>query len=409
MKVAVISDSRRRGGAALATARAFDVLEAGEGVNTRWLVSQADGTQDARTVVFAAGGVVRRSVERLAGPGEDWSRRTLRCWARLRNRRNLLRLARNFAPDVISLHSVNQWTDAALNRTIAAELTAIAPLLWTLHDLWPLTGCDDYPEAFSDPALDAEAAYTKVFNDVAPDLDRIECCGDRLVFAAPSQWIGGLAGRVFRERLRVEHVPHGVDVKEFRPSPRDEARRALDIPDARPVVAAAATHLGARRKGLASLIDALGLLQTPVTVALIGHSRDGLAWPSNVNLVHLGHIQDVRVLRLAYSAADAFVLPSLAEMFGLVLIEAFACGTPCVGFETGGVAEIIRPGLTGELARRGDAAALAAGLKRVLALGPEQRAQVRLDCRELAEREYDVRLEARRYSEIFSELAARGR
>lgn len=409
MKIAVISDSRRRGGAALATARAFDVLEAEGEFDTRWLVSQADGTQDARTVVFAAGGVVRRSVERLARPGEDWSRRALRCWSRLRNRDNLLRLARGFGPDVISLHSVNQWTDAALSRTIAADLSGIAPVVWTLHDLWPLTGCDDYPEAFSDPALNAGEAYERVFGEAAPDQERIERCGDRLVFAAPSRWIGDLAGRVFGGRLRVEHVPHGVNVSDFRPLPRDEARRALDIPAERPVIATAATHLGARRKGLASLIAALDSLGTPVTLALIGHSREGLAWPANVHPVRLGHVQDVRVLRLAYSAADAFVLPSLAEMFGLVLIEALACGTPCVGYETGGVAEIIRPGLTGELARRGDAAALAAGLKRVLALGPEQRAQVRLDCRALAEREYDVRLEARRYSELFSELASRGR
>ncbi len=410
MRVAVISDSRRRGGAALATARVFDSLIEKTNWEIRWFVSQDDGSQDDRTVVFTGPGIVRRSVQTLRGKQDPLKRRLLRIWACMRNRRNLWRLMRRFSPDVISLHSINEWTDAALPRSIAADLRSIAPVVWTLHDMWPLTGWSDYPAEYQDANLSDEQAYEKVFGSAQRAADELNGGIDAqpLVFAAPSRWIGDLAKRVFDGRNRVEHIPHGVDLTEFKSLPQDEARRLLDIPDKGPVIAAAATSIHSPRKGLRFLVEALAKLEKPVTLALFGHFRQIVDWPTNVRVVPLGFLGDVRLLRAAYSSADVFVAPSLAEMFGLVLIESMACGTPCVGFETGGIPEIIRPGHTGYLAPRGDASALANAIDRVLSQTADGKAAMRAACRRVVEQEFDLRMEVQRYADLFSELAARG-
>lgn len=411
MRVAVISDSRRKGGAALATARVFDELAKTGNFDVRWFVSQADGTQDERTVVFASGGVVRRAVQTMLGKPEPWKRRLLRLWARFRNRRNLLRLLRNFRPDVISLHSINEWTDSALRRTVVCDLTEIAPVVWTLHDMWPLTGYSDYPDEYLNPEISEEVAFQRVFcaHVSRDETNAMSACRDRLAFVAPSQWIGHVAEKVFEKKIRVAYIPHGVDPSGLKPLPQNEARRLLDVSDAtRPVVAAAAANLSSRRKGMKFLVEALGLLKRPVTVILFGVAREALEWPPNVWPVPLGFLSDTRLLRAAYSAADVFVLPSMAEMFGLVLIEAMACGTPCVGFETGGIAEIIRPGKTGYLVHRGSAEQLAAAINQVFEQSKDEKAIMRNMCREIVVQEYDLQREIRAYSTLLEELAYRG-
>lgn len=410
-RVAVISDSRRRGGAALATARVFDSLDQKAEWEVRWFVSQDDGTQDERTVLFASGGVVRRAVQTLWGQDEPWRRRALRVWARFRNRRNLLRLVRDFQPEIISLHSINEWTDAALQRTVACDLCKIAPVVWTLHDMWPLTGYADYPDEYIDPLLDADRAFDLVFRKKADpnEVSALRACAKRLAFVAPSQWIGGLARAVFEDVFRVVHIPHGVDLEKFKPLPKQEARRWLDIPDdGRPVMAAAATSLGARRKGMGLLVEALARLEEPLVVTLFGAPSRSLEWPANVQVVSLGFLNDARLLRAAYSAADVFVMPSLAEMFGLVLIEAMACGTPCVGFAVGGVSEIIRPGETGFLARRGDGNELAEAIRKILECSPQKRSAMSAACRRTVEQEYDLQREVQSYADLFAELARNG-
>lgn len=405
LKAAVVSDSRRRGGAALATARVFDELARREGWDVRWFVSQADGAQDKNTIVFTSPGMVRMVIQTLAGGQKPWCRRLSWRWASVRNRRNLIRLIRQYAPSIISLHSINQWTNAALRRTVAVDLCEIAPTVWTLHDMWPLTGYSDYPDEYVEPTLPADEAWNRVFEQptVQQEAAVLRGSSKQLVWVAPSNWIRSLAARQF-DGMRLVSIPHGVSLQDFRPLPQDEARRWLDIPAGEPVIAAAASSLHARRKGMRLLAEALERLRFPITVTLMGNLSHEWTWPSHVRVVNLGYLSDVRLQRAAYSAADVFVIPSLAEMFGLVVIEAMACGTPCVGFETGGIAETIREGQTGYLAPRGDAGSLAQAIEKVLRQSPQEKGVMRAACRRLVEEEYDLRMEAQRYADLFSEL-----
>ncbi len=410
MKVAVISDSEGLGGAALSARRLFDGL--GPAVNARWFVARRE-RGGPQTVEFTQPGLVRRVIGDVAGWVGQEDSRLEQGLAASRNTANLVRLVGEFGPDAISLHSINQWTRTGLRRSVVAGLCAAAPVVWTLHDLWPLTGYADYPDEFVQAGGEGteraqEQAFEAVFHSdrvSGDETDALIGCGDRLVLVATSRWMQNLASKVFSGKLGVELIPHGVNLNLFRPSERPAARVMLDVPGDRPVVMAIATHLHARRKGMGHLLAALKELGRDVTLLLVGSRRSPFDVPSNCRLVELGDVPDPRLLRLAYSCADVMVAPSLCEVFGLVLIEALACGTPCVAFNTGGMPDIVRPGVTGELAASGNAAELARAISRVLALDAVAARSLSGRCRDVAEKDYDVRVQANRYRTLFETVA----
>jgi D-inositol-3-phosphate glycosyltransferase len=170
---------------------------------------------------------------------------------------------------------------------------------------------------------------------------------------------------------RIATIPCGVDTDLFRPGDAAEARRRLGL-DGGPVV----LYVGRLEpiKGLDTLVDAVAALRAggfPVTVQVVGGDADES--PSG----HEGHLrrrigelgltacvrfrgpQPQKTLRDYYVAADATVLPSYYESFGMVALEAMACGSPVVGSRVGGLTTTVRDGVTGYLVPEGDAVALA--------------------------------------------------
>ncbi len=117
----------------------------------------------------------------------------------------------------------------------------------------------------------------------------------------------------------------------------------------------------------------------------------------------LDKIGQNRLLSLVYSAADVYVIPSLQDNLPSTVLEAMACGTPVVGFDVGGVPEMVRPGLTGALAAVGDVRALATTIESLL-VEPEGRRKMAAICRRVALEEYRMELYVRRYEELYQSL-----
>jgi glycosyltransferase involved in cell wall biosynthesis len=110
-------------------------------------------------------------------------------------------------------------------------------------------------------------------------------------------------------------------------------------------------------------------------------------------------------MSIAMSAADVFVCPTRADNLPNVVLESMACGTPVVGFNVGGVPDMVRPGLTGLLAPPEDVQALRAAIKALLddenLLGGMSAV-----CRQIAVNEYSLAVQARRYAELYESLIA---
>lgn len=185
------------------------------------------------------------------------------------------------------------------------------------------------------------------------------------------------------ERLRTEAglpagvptavVNMGVDPRVFHPI--EDARAAMGWPDAERVALFAGNLVDV--KAPLVLVEAFASLKARgacdrLVFAGEGPLRGAIAEAARAagvaDAVELpGRLSPER-LALAMNAADVFVLPSRSEALGLVLLEAMACGTPCVASRVGGVPEVLAPGC-GELVEPGDAASLADAVERVLRMG----------------------------------------
>ena len=169
---------------------------------------------------------------------------------------------------------------------------------------------------------------------------------------------------------RVEVVPPGVDLAAFHPGDRGEARRRLGLPAACRVVLAVRRLVP--RMGLDVLIEAWARLEpgSGDVLVIVGQGREqqnleDLASRLGVagSVRFMGRVDETTLLR-CYHATDLVVVPSLAlEGFGLIVLEALACGAPVIATSTGGLPEVLAPLDPGLVVDPGDAAALAARIE----------------------------------------------
>jgi D-inositol-3-phosphate glycosyltransferase len=206
---------------------------------------------------------------------------------------------------------------------------------------------------------------------------RIVANADRLVAATVVER-AHLAGHYGADPARVAVIPCGVDTELFVPGDQAAARAALGLDD-RPRL----LYVGriSPIKGLETLLDGMARLRAAGSRAqlcivggdtdepLNGHEgelRARLGRLALGNAVTFVGAQPQERLRTWYVAADATVLPSYYESFGMVALEAMACGSPVVASRVGGLQTTVRDRVTGVLVPDHDAAALADALGRVL-------------------------------------------
>jgi glycosyltransferase involved in cell wall biosynthesis len=131
-------------------------------------------------------------------------------------------------------------------------------------------------------------------------------------------------------------IPFGVDTDVFRPIPKAEARRALGVPeDARPLAIRWAPHY--LLKGTRYAEEALMRLPSGLVTDLICFDTPGGSEVERLQqqyrVTTIRNYSDPELIATGLAAADAFLMPSLAETFGLMAVEAMACGTPPIVFE----------------------------------------------------------------------------
>jgi glycosyltransferase involved in cell wall biosynthesis len=283
------------------------------------------------------------------------------------------------------------------SHTALPFLSRRRPIVWRLSDQWAFTGhvaysydCERWRDGCGTCPYLHE--YPRLRRDTTRTLwrwkDRLYA-RSRLTIVAPSTWLERLAKESpLLGRFDVRRIPNGVDLDRFRPRERDARRR--------PVVLFASAWLDDRRKGGHLLEAALAKLSDLELDVVAAGERAVVGRP-------LGSLTPDELAR-AYADADVFVLPTLAENLPNTILESLASGTPVVSFDVGGVGDAVKHLETGWLAQP-DAAALAHGI-RSLVEDAELRVRLGRNGRALAEREWSRELEARRFAELYEELAA---
>lgn len=313
------------------------------------------------------------------------------------------------ASDVVHLH----WVVGMFDYAQAGQYLGDKPVVWTLADMNAFTGgchysegCEGYKqECRNCPLLGGnsdlahrnwkrkKAAYSQLKN---------------LHIVCPSKW---MAQRVKASSLLgdrpVHYIPNAFPVHKFKPTNRMVARIQLGLPLDAKLLLFGADSLTSKRKGgdhlrsaISSLID--GHRGARVEVVLFGSHSIQLPVP-----VHsLGNISEEERLALVYSAADAFVFPSVEDNAPLTVGEALLCGLPVVAFPVGNVTDLVRHGKTGYIAEYLDADDLAKGIRWALDASLRESISRSLECRISAAEVHDPRTAAQRHLELYRKVVA---
>jgi glycosyltransferase involved in cell wall biosynthesis len=310
------------------------------------------------------------------------------------------------ACDITNLH----WVAGLIDHEIFfSQLPAGVPIVWRLADMGAMTGGCHYDNGCG--KFTAKCGACPVLGSTKEDdlsrqiwlrkhaaLESVPT--GRMHLVGTSRWIAAEAKRSsLLGRFPSTIIPNGLDIDDFAPRDQGFARDTLGVPRGAKVVLFVADSAAIKRKGFDYLAQALEKLRgTPDLFLLsVGGGKPDVP---NLPQLHLGRINHDRMLSIIYSAADAFVIPSLQESFGQTVTESLACGTPVVGFNTGGIPDMVRPGVTGYLATVANADELADAISKVLD-DPAKRAKMSRNCREIAVKEYSLETQAKAYLEFY--------
>jgi glycosyltransferase involved in cell wall biosynthesis len=280
--------------------------------------------------------------------------------------------------DVIYLHWVQGGFLSLSNIEQLARLGK--PIIFFMHDMWDLTGGCHY--SFTCDKFKINCNHCQMFpENKFIDFPRLQF--DRklklyskfnnLHFVSPSEWLYNCAKDAFVTKNKpVFYIPNIINTDTFKPTDKKLARNILNIDPNEIVIAFGATSVDNPYKGWTYLKKALEILKKNyssdnISILVFGSGynksvADGI--PFKVRF--MGFLADEYSTCLVYNAADVFIAPSLAETFGYVILESLACGTPVVGFEVGGIPDLIKHKVNGYLARYKDSEDLANGIRECL-------------------------------------------
>ena len=418
MRVLIVNTSERAGGAAVAASRLMEAL-IGHGVKAKMLVR--DKQTDALTVV------------ELPGRWRQqwcflWERLVIFMWLHFSRKRlfeldianagtDITRLREFQEADVIHLHWMNQGL-LSLGDIRRILLTG-KPVVWTMHDIWPATaichltlGCKQFK---------TQCHHCKYLpgGGSANDLSAQVWCrkqrmlaGQSITFVACSRWLEGEARQsALLQGQKTANIPNPINTHIYKVEDRNTARERAGLPADRRLILFVSQRVTNRNKGMDYLVEACNQLaeQYPemkqdTGVAILGGHAEEVVGQLPFECYPLGYISDERRIVDVYNAADVFVLPSLSENLPNTIMEAMACGVPCVGFKVGGIPEEIDHQKNGYVAAYRDAADLARGIRWILAEADREALSKAAVAK--VNRCYSQQSVALKYTEVYNEAIA---
>ena len=290
-------------------------------------------------------------------------------------------------------------------------------LVWTLHDRNPMTGgchCTYGCNGYIDDCNNCPEMRINPYNITKHILrQKKQYIPKNLVVVAPSQWMAECARKsaVFHEN-RIEVIPNSIDTSLFYNHDRNVAKESLGISATSKAILYCAESPEQVHKGYNYFFTAMQWLQkkvrennsyVEVVLILVGSSEKIIEDTKKLDMrvLPLGYVKDDVVLSKVYSAADVTVIPSMEDNFPNVMLESLACGTPVVGFRTGGIPDVIRDGYNGYVVPQGDSVALGIGILKVL---DGNETEMSIKCRNYAEKNLSIETQAIRYKNLYEDI-----
>lgn len=266
-------------------------------------------------------------------------------------------------PDIIHLHNLHgYYIHAGVLFDFLKERKK--PVVWTLHDCWPFTGhccyfdfvkCDKWKTHCDKCPLQKKYPESLVFDNSYNNFDRKKALFNgvnNLTLVTPSHWLSGLLQQSYLNNYAVSVIHNGIDLSIFKPVTQNELalRQKLSIGDGAVILGVASVW--DRRKGLKDFIQLSEKIDTADKIVLLGltaEQREGI--PQNV--IAIERTESLAEMVELYNLATVFVNPTWVDNFPTTNIEALACGTPVITYDTGGSIEAIDE-QTGWIVKKGN-------------------------------------------------------
>ena len=418
MRVLFLNTSDSKGGAAIAAKRLMDTLRK-EGIDVSMIVRDK-ATDDPAVIKIRSSkwmNRIRFMYERLGiFIHNGFNRENLFAVSQANTGVDISRYNEVKRADIIHIHWINQ---GFLSLKDVQRLVAIGkPIVWTMHDMWPCTGICHHARdcvSFMSQCGGCFFLQSKKKRDLstAVFLKKQEWifCEEDITMVGCSQWLAGKAkASALTKSHRVVSIPNPIDIQQFKSySDKESCRRRLGLPEHKQLILFGAANVTDKRKGIYYLIDAINrlLVVDPCFAEKMGIVAFGEAKAEFVNLVKipvypLGYVFDVSQIVALYNAIDVFVTSSLEENLPNTIMEAMACGVPCVGFRIGGIPEMIGHKKNGYVASYKDTDDLAAGIDWVL--NKADRDELSRNARRKVEKNYSEAVVAKQYIQLYQRL-----
>ena len=375
MRVLIINTSDRTGGAAVAANRLMMAL-INNGVKAKMLVRDKD--TDSLTVVSLPKSPMNRW--RFL-----WERLVIFCRLRFQRRHlfevdiantgaDITRLREFQEADIIHLHWINQGMLSLSG--IRQILRSGKPVVWTMHDIWPATAICDATLGWRH--CTRQCHHWRLLpgggsrNDLSTTIwqkKRRMIENESIYFVACSHWLESEAKKsALLDGQKVTSVPNPIDTHIYKRGNKQEARQRLGLPLDKKLILFASQRVTNENKGMGYLVEACRQLadMPQLGVVILGGHAEEVVGQLPLEAYPLGYVNDEQRIVDVYRAADVFVLPSLSENLPNTIMEAMACGVPCVGFRVGGIPEEIDHRKNGYVADYANADDLASGIRWIL-------------------------------------------
>jgi len=289
---------------------------------------------------------------------------------------NVTRLNEVKNADIIYIHWA--WKGLLNFRSLKQIARLNKPVIIFMHDMWNITGgchhsfaCEKYKTVGCNncPMFPAEIKNDLAFKEFKKKL-QLYSKYHNLYFVSPSRWLYSCTKESLLTKDKPAFcIPNIINTALYRPVGKTKARQSLNIDINEAVIAFGAVSVNSPYKGWAYLQKALELLQEDnsiknISVLIFGSSYSKeIAETIPFKTKFMGYLDDEYSISLVYNAADVFIVPSLADNLPTTVLESLSCGTPVVGFNIGGIPDMIRHKENGYLAKYKDAEDVCEGIK----------------------------------------------
>ena len=260
--------------------------------------------------------------------------------------KRLLKKLDEIKPDIIHLHNIHGYyinIELLFNYIKKNKIKVV----WTLHDCWSFTGqcphfitknCDkwktgcyncpmihEYPKTIKDNSKWNYKKKKELFTNVD------------MTIITPSKWLSKLVKESYLNKYEVEVINNGIDTNIFKPT-ESNFRKKYHLENKKIILGVASTWTW--KKGLYDFIELSKIIDENYQIVLVGLSKKQIKQLPN-NIIGITRTENQNELAGIYSTSDIFFNPTYEDNYPTVNLEALACETPVISYDTGGCSECI--------------------------------------------------------------------